>query len=108
MKKKLKSSGNGWELYFDKPLLKLLSYNPDETKVLITAKNDCLVVEPIEEKEIEKHPYSMIKGFQKSGKNGRALYFPTSLIDYIEITPDAELLDIVIDGSIMYIRKAQP
>ena len=58
---------------------------PDETKVLITAKNDCLVVEPIEGEEIEKHPYSMIKGFQKSGKNGRALYFSTSLIDYIEI-----------------------
>ena len=31
MQKRLKTSGSGWELYFSKPFLQLLGYNPKET-----------------------------------------------------------------------------
>lgn len=106
MKKKLKSSGNGWELYFAKPLLKLLRYNPVDIYVLITAKNDCLTIEPIAKDESAKYADAMVRSFQKSGRNGYGLYFPSSLIEYLEIEPDEDFLDINIDENIMYIRKA--
>ncbi len=44
MKKQLKASGNGWELYFSKSFLKLLGYNPATTKVLMTFKNKTLLL----------------------------------------------------------------
>lgn len=107
MKKKLKTSGNGWELYFSKPLLKLLGYNPIETKLLITARTDSLVIEPFvsEDKDILEN--SMVRGFQKSGSSGYGLYFPNPLIEYLELNPDKDYIDITIDKNKIMIKKAE-
>jgi len=51
MKKKLKPSGNGWG-FFSKSLLKLLGYNPNKNKALITYKNDALYIQPIVEEDL--------------------------------------------------------
>ena len=84
-----------------------MSYNPAEIKVLITAKNDHLLVEPISNDQVEKYSSSMVRHFQKSGQSGYALYFTSSLIEYLEIEPDIDFLDITIDENIMRIKKAQ-
>lgn len=105
MKKKLKSSGNGWELYFSKPILKLLGYNPKEIKVLITSKNKTLFVEPISNQDLEKFENNMVRNFQKSG-GSYGLYMPAPLIEVLEINPEIDFIDIEINENKLIIKKA--
>ena len=65
MQKKLKSSGNGWELYFPKPILKILGYNPLEVRLLITSKKSSLYIEPINEEDTLKYQNNMVRRLQK-------------------------------------------
>lgn len=106
MQKKLKSSGNGWELYFSKPLLKLLGYNPKETKVLITSKNKSLFIEPLSNDDLQKYEDNMVRRFQKSG-GSFGLYLPSPLLEVLEIDPETDFLDIDIDENKLIIKKAQ-
>lgn len=105
MKKKLKSSGNGWELYFSKHLLQLVGYNPTETKVLISAQNEYLLIKPINPDKISSYENLMVRGFQRSGGSGYGLYFPNPLIEYLELQPDVDYINISIDGDIIKIKK---
>ena len=104
MKKKLKASGNGWEFYFSKPLLKLLGYDPKEDKVLITSKNGAIFIKPVFEKDIEKYKNNMVRTFQKSG-GSFGIYFPIELIEILEINPSVDFLCVVIDENILVIKK---
>ncbi len=104
MKKKLKASGNGWELYFPKPLLKLLGYDPMNTKILITSKNKALILEPLSEDKFEKYKNNMVRNFQKSG-GSYGIYFPETLIDILEINPAEDFIDIDIDESRVILRN---
>lgn len=61
MKKKLTVSGNGLDICIPKHALKLLSYNPVETKLLLTLKDNVLVIEPIELSQIDKYKDSLVK-----------------------------------------------
>lgn len=105
MKKQLKASGNGWELYFSKSFLKLLGYNPSTTKVLMTFKNKTLFIEPVCNESIDKLKYNMVRGFQRSGSS-HSLYFPNTLIEVLEIKPDADYIDIEVDDKTLKIKKA--
>src|SRR5574344_807156 len=105
MKKKLTTSGNGWILYFSKPLLKLLGYNPKETKVLITVKIKTLYIEEVKPENLEKYSNKMIRRFQKSGSS-YGLYFPNPIMDILEINPETDFLDIEIDENKLSVTKA--
>ncbi len=104
MKKQLKSSGNGWELYFSKSFLKLLGYNPETIKVLITYKNKTLYIEPLSPEDTIKYKDNMIRGFQKSGSS-HSLYFPNTIIEVLELNPSIDFIDIEVDGEILKIKK---
>lgn len=104
MKKKLKPSGNGWELYFSKPLLKLLGYNPKENKVLITYKNSALNIKPINESDLKKYENNMVRNFQKSGSS-YGIYFPVELIEILGIDPGVDFLNVDIDNNVLIIKK---
>lgn len=106
MRKKLKVSGNGWVLYFTKPLLKLLGYNPAETKILITAKGNTLLLKAIEDKDTDEYKNNMVRKFQKNGCS-YGLYFPGTLIEVLDIEPETDFLDIEINENIMLIKKAE-
>lgn len=103
MQKKLKSSGSGWELYFTKPMLQLLGYNPKETMLLITSNNKIVYVEPIEYSEEYKN--NMVKKLQRSS-NSYGLYFTQALIDVLELNPETDSLDIEIAGNKLIIKKS--
>ncbi|MFR1671831.1 MAG: hypothetical protein ACLSWI_02675 [Candidatus Gastranaerophilaceae bacterium] len=106
MKKQLKSSGNGWLLYFTKPLLKLCGYNPAITKVLFTTKNKTLFITPVDTNDLEKYENNMVRGFQKNGCS-HGLYFPNTVLEVLEVDPETDLLDIDIDENKLIIKKAQ-
>ena len=105
MKKKLKPSGNGWEFYFSKPLLKILGYNPQETKLLITSSNGTLRLEPISKNEIEKYAHNLVKNFQKSG-GSHGIYFSQELIEILDINPNIDFIDVQIDNNVIIMKKA--
>ena len=105
MQKKLKSSGNGWELYLSKQLLKLLGYNPNEIRLLITSNNGALFIEPINIEETEKYKDYMVSKLQRSGGSGYGLYLPTPLIEVLNINPETDFLDIEILGNKFSIKK---
>ena len=105
MKKKLNSSGNGWVLYFQKSLLKLLGYNPDEVKILITSKNNSLYFSPVNECEFDKYKNNMVRNFQKSG-SGYGIYLPAALIEVMEVDPANDLVDVLIDENKLIVKKA--
>lgn len=104
MKKKLKASGNGWEFYFSKPLLKLLGYSPVEDKVLITSKSGALYIKPVSEGDLDKLKNSMVRNFQKSG-GSYSIYLPVALIEILEIDPSVDFVDVEVDENILIIRK---
>ena len=104
MKKRLKVSGSGWQLYFGKDLLELLGCNPKDTNVLITAKDEYLIIEPIANNTKDTKNL-MIRKFQKSGTSGYGIYFPNTLIDYLEVDPETDDLDIKISNGKMFIKK---
>ncbi len=104
MQKKLKSSGSGWELYFTKPMLQLLGYNPKETVLLITSVNKTINIEPVE--DLEKYKNNMIKKLQRSS-NSYGLYFTQALLDVLEFNPETDILDIEIAGNKLIIKKLQ-
>lgn len=102
MKKKLKPSGNGWELYFSKQLLKLLGYNPKTTKILITSKENTLYFKPVNNSE--KFKDNMIRKFQKSGSS-YGIYFPLELIEVLEIDPNVDFINVDINEDVLIIKK---
>ena len=104
MKKKLKTSGNGFELYFPKALLQILGYNPVKDKFLITSKNSALYIRPIAESELQKYENNMVRGMQKSG-GSYAIYFPQALIEILEINPNEDFIDVLIDENVVVIKK---
>ena len=104
MHKRLKPSGNGWVLYFSKPMLQLLGYNPKETNLLITSDNKIIYVEPIE--DLERYKNNMVKKLQRSS-NSYGLYFTQPLIEILEINPEEDLLEIDVYGNKFTIRKLQ-
>ncbi len=106
MKKKLKPSGNGWVLYFQKSLLKLLGYKPDEIKILIVAKNSCLYFSPVCKDELDKYKNNMVRNFQKSG-GGYGIYLPAALIDVLNVDPANDYIYVEIDEDRVIVKKAQ-
>ena len=106
MKKKLKPSVNGWVLYFQKSLLKLLGYKPDEIKILIVAKNSCLYFSPVCKDELDKYKNNMVRNFQKSG-GGYGIYLPAALIDVLNVDPANDYIDVEIDEDRVIVKKAQ-
>ena len=102
---KLKTSGNGWELYFSKQLLKLLGYNPETIKLLITCESNSLIVEPIDENELKKYENNMIRKLQKSGGSGAGLYFPAALISVLNLNPETDMIDVEISGNKFSVKK---
>lgn len=106
MQKKLKTSGNGWEFYFTKPILKLLGYDPTEVKLLITTRKSCLYVKPIQEEDLPKYKNYMIRGLQKSG-GSYALYLPAPLIEVLNINPEQDFIDVEITENEFIIKKSE-
>ncbi|MFI3300170.1 MAG: hypothetical protein R3Y28_01995 [Candidatus Gastranaerophilales bacterium] len=105
MKKQLKSSGNGWVLAFSKSLLKILGYNPNDIRVLMTVKNGILYIQPIKDEDLEKYTNNMVRKFQKNG-GGYGLYFPTTMLEILNVNPEQDFLDIEIDEDKLIIKKA--
>lgn len=106
MQKKLKTSGNGWELYFSKPILKLLGYNPLEVKLLIVADGDILKVRPLQSSELDNFENHMVRKLQKSG-GSYALYLPAPLLEVLDINPETDKVEISISGSSFEIKKVK-
>ncbi len=108
MKKKFSSSGNGWQLYLNKSLLRLFGYNPKQIKVKLTAQDEYIIVEPIPIESCDEgnDEYLMIRKLQKSGGAGYGIYFPNALIEYLEVDPETDDLDIKISDGKMFIKKA--
>lgn len=103
MRKSLKSSGNGWVLYFSKPFLSLLGYNPKETNLLITSNNSVIYIEPVE--DLEKYKDNMVKKLFRNS-SGYALYFALPLIEVLGINPETDFLDIEVAENKLIIKKA--
>ena len=93
-------------LYFQKSLLKLLGYKPDEIKILIVAKNSCLYFSPVCEDELDKYKNNMVRNFQKSG-GGYGIYLPAALIDVLNVDPANDYIDVEIDEDRVIVKKAQ-
>ena len=106
MQKKFKPSGNGWEFYLSKPLLKLLGYDPKETKLLVKAKNKVLTLTPIKPADVEKNRNNMVRNIQKSGCS-YGIYFPAPLLEILEINPEEDSIDVQIDDNKLIFKKCE-
>lgn len=105
MKKKLSVSGNGWDIHISKAVLKLVGFNPPESKALFTIKNKILFIENITAEQIDSHKDFMVRNFAKSG-GGWGLYLPNDVLALLEINPEIDLVDYEVDGRILKIKKA--
>ena len=103
MQKKLQASGNGWQLYLSRPILKLLGYNPKEVLLLITSDNNVLHIEPIADKN--EHPNQLIKNLHKSG-GSYGLYLALPLLELMDVNPEEDFVDVNITGNKITLKKA--
>ena len=105
MKRKLVPSGNGWAIYIQKDILKLLQINPEKDQAIFTVEYKTLKIAKIKEKDIENIENAMIKKFVKSG-HGVALYVSNSILRLLEINPEIDEIEYVVNNKTLEIRKA--
>lgn len=104
MKVSLKSTGNGWQLYLKKHILKLLKYDPKVVKILISVKDNILFCEPLKDSEESNIDNSLIRNIRKSG-SGYAVYIPLSLIEILDMKPETDFIDMQITGDKFTLKK---
>lgn len=104
MKIKLKISGNGWELYLSKTIIKLLGYNPEQVKLIIKTRENTLFIEPIKEEDVELYSNNLIKGIHKSG-GSFGLYLSNSLLSVMKVEPEKDFIDMEITDNKFTLKK---
>ena len=106
MKKFLKSSGTGWNLYIPKDILSLAGIEPSKHKVLFTKRDNVLFLEKLDpecEKNIEG---LLVKKFHKNG-NGWTLYMTNSILELLDVNPETDAVECDVNGHILSVKKAQ-
>jgi len=104
MQRKLQSCGNGWELYISKPILKLLSYDPKEVRLLVKFNDNALTLEPITNPD--EYPNSMIRKLRKSG-GSYGIYMPLPLIEVLGVNPEEDFIEMTIMNNKILLKKPQ-
>lgn len=104
MKTSLKTTGNGWELYFSTPILKLLQYDTKTIKILITAKESILYCEPVKIEDEEKYKNCLLKNIRKSG-SGYGMYLPLPLLEIMNVNPEIDFVDMEINDDKFILKK---
>ena len=106
MKKKLTTSGSGWELYLAKPILKLMGIDPKLSKVLFKIEKKVLIIREVKADESDNVKNFMVRKFTKSG-SGWALYIPNTIIELLDINPAYDFIEYEIDDNLLTIRKSK-
>ncbi|MFI3300167.1 MAG: hypothetical protein R3Y28_01980 [Candidatus Gastranaerophilales bacterium] len=105
MRKKLASSGNGWELYLNTPILKLIGLNTQEKKITLIIKRNILYISKFNS-ENDTHKALYTKNLVKRG-GGYAVFLPQPILELLNINnPEQDFLDIEIDEDKLIIKKA--
>ena len=104
MQRKLVPSGNGWALYMPKDLLKLLGYSPENTTLLLQMNDNVLKISEVDIRKTDKNV--LLKSLNKNG-NGYGIYLSNSVIQLLEIKPEADEIKYTVKGNILLIEKAQ-
>ncbi len=105
MIKKLATSGNTWHIYLPKPMLQLLRFDPEKTKVLFTVKNKILYITKITEEEVLKLDNPLVKNLVKKGC-GHVIMLSQPVLELIDINPEIDFVDIEVEEQTLIIRKA--
>lgn len=106
MKKKLTTSGSGWELYLAKPILKLMGIDPKLSKVLFKIEKKVLIIREVKADESDNVKNFMVRKFTKSG-SGWALYIPNTIIELLDINPVYDFIEYEIDDNLLTIKKSK-
>ena len=106
MKKKLTTSGSGWELYLAKPILKLMGIDPKLSKVLFKIEKKVLIIREVKADESYNVKNFMVRKFTKSG-SGWALYIPNTIIELLDINPAYDFIEYEIDDNLLTIKKSK-
>lgn len=105
LKKQLSKQGNSWILHINKTLTEFLKITPYNRNVILIIKKTKLFVIPNQEnKNIQKECYC-IKKIINHG-SGYGLVFSQSLLELLDISPKADLLEIVMDENKLIITKS--
>lgn len=100
----LQSSGNAWQLYINKPYIKLLGITQEEYTVLIEANDKVLSVRNILNSELDEYKNFLCKKLIKRGSS-YGLNLDISLLELLEINPEVDEVDFNIKGRTLYIKK---
>ncbi len=105
MKKHLTNSGNGWELYLNTPLLKLIGISAQERKIVLSMQKNILSICKYNINEVS-HENSYMKNLVKRG-GGYAIFLPQPILELLNIyNPEDDFLEIEIDENKLLIKKA--
>lgn len=106
LKKQLVAAGNTWQLYINKPIVKLMGINKEECTVLLRIENKSLIVQKIKNEDIDIHKNNaLIKKLIKR-TSGYGLNLTQPIIELLEIDPEKDLILIDIDKNTLTIKKA--
>ena len=106
MKKKLTTSGSGWELYLAKPILKLMGIDPTSAQILFKIEKKVLIIKEINPQELENHENLMIRKFAKSG-SGYALYISNTILKLLDVNPMEDYIEFELNDNVLSLHKLE-
>ncbi len=99
-------SGNSWQIYLNKPVAQLLGVSENDCSMLLEVKNKTLHVRHIQGEELEKYKNFLVKKLIKRG-SGYGLNFPLPILELLDIDPEKNEADIVVEGAELIIKRAE-
>ena len=93
-------------LYLTKTILQLMQADPLKSQFLFTIKNKTLYITKVSEQEIKKIENPCVRSMKKTG-NGWGIYFTQSILDLIDINPQKDKAEILLDEQTISVKKAK-
>ncbi len=105
MKKNLITAGNTWQLYLNKPIVKLLGINQDEYTVLLKIENKILSVQKIDAFEEKNYTKNFLVKKLIKRTSGFGLNLARPLLELMEINPESDFLNLEVCDKVLLIKK---
>ena len=105
MIKKLNTTGNMYYFYFDKTTLALMKLDPGTSKLLIEINDNIMYIKKATEKDLNSKENLFIKDIKRIG-SGYGFYFNQSILEYLNLKPETDNVEINIKNNTITLKKA--
>ena len=105
MIKKLSSTGNMFYFYLTITTLELMNLDPLKSKLFIKINDKIMYIKKADDNILNSDENLCIRKIRKTG-SGFGIYFTKTLLDFIDVNPETDNVDINIQNETIILKKA--